>query len=35
MVCISHDLSYPGLGQRSRLPCFAALVELDDLRSLG
>ena len=32
---VSHDLSYPGMDQRSRLPCVAALVELDDLRSLG
>ena len=32
---MGQDLLYSGLDQRSRLPCFAALVELNDLRSLG
>ena len=32
---MGQDLIYSGLDQRRRLPCFAALVELNDLRSLG
>ena len=31
---MGQDLLYFELDQRSRLPCFAALFELDDLRSL-
>jgi len=32
---MGQDLLYSGLDQRSRLPCFAALIEFNDLRSLG
>ena len=34
-LCMGQDLLYPELDRRSRLPCFAALVKLNYLRSLG